>query len=167
MFLILHLFIKVIYILQKLVGIKKKKILHFIITKSKFFCSNDVSKRLYGAIVALSPQTSLDNVELIIGLSHAALLTEVGFDEDIILKLSKSTPSSKLLKELLHNCATDAMFEANRDILNNNSNIFICCDKGAKKGQHTHFVKIISWYSKKTKTIRSFTLVMMLMVQAN
>ena len=31
-------------------------------------------------------------------------------------------------------------------------------DKGAKKGAHTHFVKIISWYSKTDACVKSFNL---------
>ena len=48
------------------------------------------------------------------------------FQQKYYPEIISSIPSSILLKELLHNCAIDAMFKANQDILDNNSNVFIC-----------------------------------------
>lgn len=61
------------------------------------------------------PQTLLDNLQLIISLSHATLLADshIDFDEEL---LCKSSPSATTLKELLVCSAMDAIFETSDKI---------------------------------------------------
>ena len=53
---------------------------------------------------------------------------------------------------------SDSVYEACEEILSDGCKIFLTADKGAMKGSHTHFVKIISWYSTKSKRIKTFCL---------
>ena len=48
--------------------------------------------RLYGAMVALSPQISFKNLEMIIAMSHAALIFDAGILVPEFNKLSASVP---------------------------------------------------------------------------
>ena len=97
-------------------------------------------------------------MELIISLSYTTFLLDAGVDTSLIKNISSSTPSASKLHELLQECATDSMYEVCEEILSNGCKIFLTADKGAMKGSHTHFVKIISWYSTKSKRIKTFCL---------
>ena len=121
------------------------------------YVGTDEGKRIYGALMAFSPQTSFESMELIINLAHAAFLRDTGI-ADNVSQLGCYTPSASTLQQLIHECATDSMYEACEEILSDGCKIFLTADKGAMKGSHTHFVKIISWYSTKSKRIKTFCL---------
>ena len=66
-------------------------------TKRKQYNSSELGKRIYGGMDALSPQTSFDNLEMIVALLHAALLADSGIPFDVA-KVSYTVPSSQTLK---------------------------------------------------------------------
>ena len=80
---------------------------------------------------------------MIVALSHAELLADSEIPVDVA-KVSYTVPSSQTLTELLCDCATDALYQAASEIKSVGARVFLMADKGAKKGQHTHFFKTIS-----------------------
>jgi len=80
------------------------------------YLGTDEGKRIYGALMAFSPQTSFESMELIINLAHAAFLRDTGI-ADNISQLGCYTPSASTLQQLIHECATDSMYEARKEIL--------------------------------------------------
>ena len=115
-------------------------------TKIKQYNGSELGKRLYGGMAALSHQTSFYNLEMIVALLHAALLADSGIPVDVS-KVSYTVPSSQTLKELLCDCVTYALYQVASEVKSVGARVFFMADKGAKKGRHTHFVKIISWFS--------------------
>jgi hypothetical protein len=112
---------------------------------------------IYGAMAALAPETSFQDLEMIVGLSQAALISELGATINP-KDFAKTVIGSDTIIARLEDCATDSMFECVTEIKNDGSKVFLMCDKGAKKGAVTHFVKLISWYSKKDKQVKTFNL---------
>jgi hypothetical protein len=119
-----------------------------------------LAKKLYAQAAALSPQTSLKNLELMLALSQAAFLVDcdVGFTDTQIEKLANSVPSASSLREYVIDAATDSAFEAWDEIVQESSKLFLLCDKGAKKTENAHFVKILCWWSNLDKKIKTFNL---------
>ena len=52
-------------------------------TKRKKYNGSELFKRLFGRMAALSPQTSFDNLEMIVALLHAALLADSAIPVDV------------------------------------------------------------------------------------
>jgi hypothetical protein len=96
-------------------------------------------------------------MEVTTSLVHAALLVDAGTDADY-KKIAKNIPSASTLKDLIVDAATDATFDAVEDIMNEGARIFLMCDKGAKKTSNSHFVKLLCWWSKTEKTVKTFNL---------
>ena len=91
-------------------------------------------------------------------MSHAALIVDAGITVLALNKILASVPSATHLKDILCNCSSDSMSEVAEEILKDGARIFLIADKGAKKGSHTNFVKIISWYIKNDARVKSFNL---------
>ena len=107
--------------------------LRLMVENKKYAGNNDLSRRLYGAMAAMSPQTSLENLELLVGLAHSAFLADIEYTTENPERAAKFSPSATYYKDALKTCATDSMFVARQEILEENARVFLCCDKGAKK----------------------------------
>jgi hypothetical protein len=128
------------------------------VTKTKYHGGSLLGKRLYGATAALNPQSAFGNLELTIALSHAALLADAGMDLVNLKHLASSTPSASKLLEFVADAATDSTFLAAEEILEEGSEMFLICDKGALKVANAHSVKILAWYSRKAGRVKTFML---------
>jgi hypothetical protein len=119
-----------------------------------------LGKKLYAHAAALSPQNSFKNLEVILALNQAAFLVDsgVGFKNKDLEKLSNTVPSATTLKDFVINAATDSAFQAWEEIVQDQSKLFLLCDKGAKKTANAHFVKILCWWSKLDKKIKTFNM---------
>ena len=115
-------------------------------------------RRLYGAMVELLPQTSFKNLEMIISMSHAAMIVDADIPVPAFEKIPASVTLETHLEEILCNCAANSMFEVEEQILKDGAKIFLIADKGAKKLSHAQFVNIIYWYIKTDARVKSFNL---------
>lgn len=106
----------------------------------------------------MNPQSSLHNQELSIALTTGALMSDSGMQFGDVHKAAKAMPSRSSLKRYIQDLATDTTILAYDDIIRNHSRLYLLCDKGAKKGVHAHFVKILCWWSKTDKTVKTFNL---------
>jgi hypothetical protein len=115
---------------------------------------------LYAPAATLSPQTSFKNLELILALNQAAFLVDsgVGFREEDLKKLANTVPSAATLKDFIIDAATDSAFLAWEEMVQDSSKFVLLCDKGAKKTASAHFVKILCWWSKLDKKIKTFNM---------
>jgi hypothetical protein len=73
-------------------------------------------------------------------------------------KLANTVPSTATLKDCIIDAATDSAFLAWEEIVQESSKLFLLCDKGAKKTANTHLVKILCWWSKLDKKIKTFNM---------
>eukprot|EP00978_Attheya_sp_CCMP212_P019092 scaffold53061_cov27-Attheya_sp.AAC.1 len=109
--------------------------------------------RLYGAMMALSPQTSSDNMALIVPISYAALFANAKIPIDP-KALACSSPGATTLKSLVGEAAVDSMYSALAEINTDQSRIILICDKGP----NGNFVKFLSWYSRAEQRVKTFNL---------
>jgi hypothetical protein len=112
---------------------------------------NENGNRIYGSMLALSPQTSLDSMALLIPMSYAALFANANIPVQPKC-LAASAPSASALIGMIDKVATDAMFCALNEINTEQSRVFLICDKGPRG----NFVKIIAYYSKKEQRVKTF-----------
>jgi hypothetical protein len=54
--------------------------------------------------------------------------------------------------------ATDSTFITAEEIITEGARLFLLCDKGAKKTSNSHFVKLLCWWCKAEKTVKTFNL---------
>ena len=59
-----------------------------------------------------------------------------------------STPASASASTLV---TEDSKIDVRQEMLEENARLFLCCDKGVKKGAHAHFVKTFHGVAKETK----------------
>jgi hypothetical protein len=124
--------------------------------KSQQYNGTELGRRLYGAALALSPTTSLENFELTAALTLAAFMADAGAPIDLA-KCADALPSQSTLKRLVHKAATDSIFNASQEIVEDAAKVFLICDKGAGgKVANAHFVKILSWYSHREQRVKTF-----------
>jgi hypothetical protein len=98
---------------------------------------------------------------MILALNQAAFLVDsgIGMTKSIDLEnIAKTVPSASTLKEFVIDAATDSAFQAWKEIVEDNCKLFLLCDKGAKKTANAHFVKILCWWSKLDKKIKTFNM---------
>lgn len=124
--------------------------------KTQIYRGTLLGKMLLGALVALCPQSSLENLEVVVSLARASFLADVGLPVHHIVESGRSSPSASTLLQVVKECATDSMYIAASEILEDGCKVYLICDKGAKKGDHTHFVKLLSWYSRRDDRIKTF-----------
>jgi hypothetical protein len=117
-------------------------------------------KKLYAHAAALSPQNSLENLEMILALKQAAVLVDscVGLKSIDLEKIAKTVPSASTLKEFVIDSVTDSAFQAWNEIVQHNCKLFLLCDKGSKKAANAHFIKIMCWWSTLGKKIKTFNM---------
>ena len=96
-------------------------------------------------------------MEVTTALVHATLLADAGIDTDYKV-IARNAPSASTLKEFIIDAATDSTFDAVEEIVNEGGQIFLMCDKGAKKTSNSHFITLLCWWCKSEKTIKSFNL---------
>ena len=82
----------------------------------EYHSSNEFSKSIYGSIAAITPKTSLSNLETIIALSQAALLSEIGYDVDPEV-LAKSSIGHNTIRRHLEDAAVDSLFKVVEEIM--------------------------------------------------
>mgnify|MGYP002812481187 CR=1 FL=1 len=116
-----------------------------------------LGRRLYGAAAALNPQSSLKNLEVTTSLVHAALLADAGIGGQYA-NIAKNVPSATTFKECVIDAATDSTFITAEEIITEGARLFLLCDKGAKKTSNSHFVKLLCWWCKAEKTVKTFNL---------
>jgi hypothetical protein len=119
--------------------------------------SSEFSKRLFGAAMAMSPQTSFSNAEILFAAGQASVFADIGIDIDPEI-FPSMTVSDTALQNYIQYAAADALYEAMEEIKREGAKVYLMCDKGAKKTTHTHFVKILAWYSKSQQKIKTFNL---------
>ena len=117
---------------------------------------SELGRRLYGAAAVLAPTISLENLQLVVTLSHAALLADSGLDK-VNDDISGLVPSAAVLKDLVELGATDSMFSAVEEITTSKAKVFLICDKGAGgKVANAHFVKLLTWFSPIERRVKIF-----------
>jgi hypothetical protein len=88
----------------------------------------------------------------VIPMVVAATLIDLGIlNKSKVSAFATSFPSETYLREMLFSFAAQVIFVL-RNKLSNIRQVFLACDKGNKKGI-SHFVKILSWYDTKTKSV--------------
>jgi hypothetical protein len=98
---------------------------------------------------------------MILALNRAAFLVDSGVSlKNIDLKkIAKTVPSASTLKEFVNDSATDSAFQAWDEIVQHNCKLFLLCDnKGAKKTENAHLVKILCWWSTLDKKMKTFNM---------
>jgi hypothetical protein len=122
--------------------------------------SSTKQQELYAHAAALSPQNSFKYLEMILALNQAAFLVDSGFGMNSIdlKKIAKTVPSASTLKDFVIDAATGSAFQAWEEIVEDDFKLFLLCDKGAKKTANAHFVKILCWWSKLDKKIKTFNM---------
>jgi hypothetical protein len=135
-----------------------KKILNQATGRGNYY-GKPLGKKLYAHTAALSPQNSFKNLEMILALNQAAFLVDsgIGISSIDLEKIAKTVPYASTLKDFVINAATGSTFQAWEEIAEDNCKLFLLCDKGAKKTANAHFVKILCWWSKLDKKIKSST----------
>jgi hypothetical protein len=131
--------------------------LHQSVRKKKY-TGSPLSKRLLASALVSVPGLSLTGAELVIPLFVAAFLADSNLISDKLdLNLfSKSFASAHNLRDILISFAVDSLIEAGNEI-RGAENVFLSCDKGNKKGL-SHFVKILSWWEKSQRKVKTFVL---------
>ena len=81
------------------------------------YIGTEEGKIIYGAMMALSPQNSFKNIELLISLSHVAFLRDACVQTGAFKNIGRYKTSASKLHELLQDCATGSMYEVCQEIL--------------------------------------------------
>jgi hypothetical protein len=126
--------------------------------RKKKYTGSPLSKRLLASALVSVPGFSLTGAELVIPLVVAAFLADSNLiDDKIDLTLfSKSFASAHNLRDIVISSAVDSLIEIGNEICGAD-NVFMSCDKGNKKGL-SHFVKILSWWDRVQKQVKTFVL---------
>ena len=122
------------------------------------FQGTELAKRIYAAAIVLTPGLSLTGAETLIPMVIAAFMadTQGSLDLSELPRMTKSFPSGSSLREFLYLYAIDCLLELS-EALEKADCVYLACDKGNKKGLG-HFVKVLSWWDKKTGKVKMFTL---------
>ena len=106
------------------------------VSKRDTYKGSDLGHQLYAALCALNPQVSFHNQELTIAMCHAALLADSNIKTKFNLsRIAKTTPGCSSLQRYVKDLAADLILLALHEIQLKASNVFLLCDKGAKKKQ--------------------------------
>jgi hypothetical protein len=105
-------------------------------------------RSLIAIAVTSCPALPLSQACNLIPLFAASVLVDVGILQRAnISSFSKSFASETSLRELVFSFAAENMYQLGVKV--KGLQIFLACDKGNKKGV-SHFVKMLSWYDKRT-----------------
>jgi len=108
-------------------------------------------KSLLSVALASCPSLPLYQAANIIPLIVAAFLVDLGvLDKSKIDRFCKAFPSTSYLRDMMFEFAAENTLELGRKL--QDKVVFLSCDKGNKKGVG-HFVKILSWYDSKKKSV--------------
>jgi hypothetical protein len=99
----------------------------------------------------------LKNLEVTASLVHAALLADAGINTKYD-QIAKNVRSATAFKELIVDAATDSTFSAAEEIIAEAAQLFLLCDKGAKKTTNSHFVELLCWWCDAENTVNTFNL---------
>ena len=128
-----------------------------VITKPRFGTNCNLSRRILGESVATHPATSFSAQSDIICFARAQILSEAGLlDVDLAEKIVESSPSEDVMRRLLNEVSTDVMFLMHKRLFYDNKkndgqypSVFISADKGTDGS----FVKVLSWFDKKSEKV--------------
>jgi hypothetical protein len=108
-------------------------------------------RSLTAVAVASCPALPLSQATNMIPLFVGATLVDAGvIDRAKVSDFAKSFPSETYLWDLVFDYAAENIYQLGARV--KNTQVFLSCDKGNKKGV-SHFVKILSWYNPKTKYV--------------
>lgn len=131
---------------------------------NKFSGQSKFGRRLLSQMMAMHPNTTFDTISSFSNLIRAQLLAEgdifnngdVSFQE-----VAQSCPKPGMFRNLLDEAATDIMFTSHLDIFHQDvedhdkhPTVYFSCDKGP----HGHYIKILSWYSKRLDKVTQIIL---------
>jgi hypothetical protein len=138
--------------LQKLNNSHKTlKHLQNLLQRKKFYGGSSLTKAIIATAVTSCPALPLSQAANIIPQIVAATLLDAGvLDKAKVAMFSKSFASEAWLRNRVFMFAAENMYQLGIKI--KNIQVFLSCDKGNKKGVG-HFVKILSWYDKQTKSV--------------
>jgi hypothetical protein len=119
--------------------------------QGRFSGGSTLMRSLIAVALASCPALPLSQAANVIPMIVAGVLVDVGvIDKAKVSSFSKSFPSETYLRDLMFHFASENIYELGCKI--RNVQVFLSCDKGNKKGVG-HFVKILSWYDNKTKSV--------------
>lgn len=125
---------------------------------SKNICRNDykgnsVADNMLGFAASCLPQAGYDGIARVLPFIVGSFLQNSGitYNRD---KLVTSLPSNMTIKKMVEDNAVDNIL-LTQDSIRKNRFIYICCDKGNKKG-NKNLPKFICWYDYDDKKVKVF-----------
>ena len=101
-----------------------------------------LGRRFLCAAMIQNPAMSFYSFKQIMPLVISTLFADVSLDIDD-MAIGRSWPSANTLKNILCDCAADAIIRIRELIAINNAPVFFQCNKGHRKGVD-HFVKLVT-----------------------
>jgi hypothetical protein len=118
---------------------------------SRFAGGSSLMRSLIAIAVTSCPALPLSQAANVIPMFVAGVLVDFGvLDRAEVQGFSTSFPSETYLRDLVFMFAAENMYQLGVKVVG--IQVFLSCDKGNKKGVG-HFVKILSWYDDKTKSV--------------
>ena len=140
---------------EDLLNVKRlyERIIHSNLLTGGRFSSSFEGREFLAHIAGLAPQQSLESLELTLGLFTNYILYELNIDVSPE-QISRTTPSTNTLREIIKNGATSSIFLFSEQILNDGDSLLhMACDKGGGR-----FIKVINRWDPIRKRIVSFTI---------
>jgi hypothetical protein len=117
----------------------------------RFAGGSSLMRALMAIAVTSCPALPLSQAANVIPLFVAGVLVDAGIlDKAKVSAFSKSFPSETYMRDLVFSFAAENIYHLGSKI--KGLFVFLSCDKGNKRGVG-HFVKILSWYDTKTKSV--------------
>ena len=99
-----------------------------------------------------APKAGVETMEKVIMLSAAAFAANIGISEEDLPNISKISPSSTTLKQLLVKLAVESVLMTSEEI--KDKQLGLICDKGEDKSTGASFVKLLSFYCRENKRVK-------------
>jgi hypothetical protein len=127
------------------------KELHSLYQHGRFPGGSLLMRSITAITVISCPALPLSQAANVMPLFVAGTLIDLGvLDRAKVSMFATSFPSETYLRDLVFSLAAECIYELGKRV--NGLLVFLSCDKGNKKGV-SHFVKILSWYDAKTKSV--------------
>jgi len=123
----------------------------------KQFSGSTLSRRLLATGLAHCPKLSSYSEESFIPCIIASFLESIDVVVDPSTLVGGCSPCANTLQSIINEASIDVIMSIRNEIFKDKCILYLACDKGNKKGLD-HFVKIISWWSKKNNQVEVFTL---------
>jgi len=119
----------------------------------KYYQGNVVADNMLGFAASCLPQAGYDGIARVLPFIIGSFLQNCGisYNRD---KLVTSLPSNMTIKKMVEDNAVDNILLTQESIRKNRF-IYICCDKGNKKG-NKNLPKFICWYDYDDKKVKVF-----------